>query len=79
MVSSGGCAGADEGVVGQVHQSEAQPTGRGIAGRVLTLVWSEFGRRAQQNDSNARTTARPGSHSLWERARTSTWSASSRA
>ena len=25
---------------------------RGIAGRVLTLVWSEFGRRAQQNDSN---------------------------
>ncbi len=25
---------------------------RGIAGRVLTLVWSEFGRRPQQNDSN---------------------------
>ena len=25
---------------------------RGIGGRVLTLVWSEFGRRAQQNDSN---------------------------
>jgi uncharacterized protein (DUF1501 family) len=25
---------------------------RGIAGRVLTLVWSEFGRRAQQNDSD---------------------------
>ena len=25
---------------------------RGIAGRVVTLVWSEFGRRAQQNDSN---------------------------
>ncbi len=25
---------------------------RGIAGRVLTLVWSEFGRRAQQNDSS---------------------------
>jgi uncharacterized protein (DUF1501 family) len=25
---------------------------RGIGSRVLTLVWSEFGRRAQQNDSN---------------------------
>ena len=25
---------------------------RGLGGRVLTLVWSEFGRRAQQNDSN---------------------------
>jgi uncharacterized protein (DUF1501 family) len=25
---------------------------RGVAGRVLTLVWSEFGRRAQQNESN---------------------------
>lgn len=25
---------------------------RGIAERVLTLIWSEFGRRAQQNDSN---------------------------
>ena len=25
---------------------------RGIAGRVLTLVWSEFGRRAEQNASN---------------------------
>ena len=23
-----------------------------MAGRVLTLVWSEFGRRAQQNESN---------------------------
>jgi len=23
-----------------------------VAGRVLTLVWSEFGRRAQQNESN---------------------------
>jgi uncharacterized protein (DUF1501 family) len=25
---------------------------RGLGSRVLTLVWSEFGRRAQQNDSN---------------------------
>lgn len=25
---------------------------RGVASRVLTLVWSEFGRRARQNDSN---------------------------
>ena len=37
-----------EGLVAFQHDLER----RGIGGRVLTLVWSEFGRRAQQNDSN---------------------------
>ena len=37
---------------GLCSPSSATSSGAGIAGRVLTLVWSEFGRRAQQNDSN---------------------------
>ena len=36
---------------------------RGLADRVLTLVWSEFGRRAEENGSEAPTTAPPGSAS----------------
>ena len=31
---------------------QADLTARGLAGRVLTLVWSEFGRRPKDNDSN---------------------------
>lgn len=31
---------------------QADLEARGLAGRVLTFVWSEFGRRPQQNDSN---------------------------
>lgn len=42
--------------LGQVSQSlsafQADLEARGLAQRVLTLVWSEFGRRPEQNDSN---------------------------
>jgi len=31
---------------------QADLVARGLAGRVITLVWSEFGRRPQDNDSN---------------------------
>jgi len=31
---------------------QADLTARGLAGRVLTMVWSEFGRRPEDNDSN---------------------------
>ena len=32
---------------------------RGLADRVVTLVWSEFGRRPEENGLGAPTTARP--------------------
>ena len=49
---------------------------RGIAGRVLTLVWSEFGRRAQQNDSNGTDHGAAGVAFLMGTRCGSTWSAS---
>ena len=36
---------------------------RGLANRVLTLVWSEFGRRAEENGRTGPTTALPESGS----------------
>ena len=41
---------------------------RGLADRVLTLVWSEFGRRARRTALRAPTTAPPGLDSSWARA-----------
>ena len=39
-------------VSGALAAFQADIEARGIADRVLTLVWSEFGRRAEQNDSS---------------------------
>jgi hypothetical protein len=38
----------------------ARPRRRGLAGRVLTLVWTEFGRRAERTAATAPTTELPG-------------------
>jgi uncharacterized protein (DUF1501 family) len=37
---------------GTLEAWQADLTARGLSGRVLTLVWSEFGRRPEDNDSN---------------------------
>jgi uncharacterized protein (DUF1501 family) len=37
---------------GTLEAWQADLTARGLSGRVMTLVWSEFGRRPEDNDSN---------------------------
>ena len=52
---------------------------RGLADRVLVEVWSEFGRRPEENGSRTPTTAPPAAPSWSARRRRARWSASSRA